>query len=167
MEGSAILTLLKAHSQNNSYSQAVHSTYLMATGAQRQHFTVLSSLGISMGYTSVINKYSGLSTLATSELTNQVSQTAIEPSRLPSLAEETAPVNDQSDTTPKAIPSREPGKKTKRKWRTLGTLFQLSASCRATARLIARTRLLVIVYDNINMMVRIAEQILGRKSKHI
>lgn len=56
MEGSAILTLLKANSQNNTYAQAVHSTYLMATGAQRQHFTVLASLGVSMGYGSVVTQ---------------------------------------------------------------------------------------------------------------
>jgi hypothetical protein len=47
---------LKAASQYNSYPHAVNSTYLMATGAQRQHFSVLSAMGITMGYTSVISQ---------------------------------------------------------------------------------------------------------------
>ncbi|EDR07713.1 uncharacterized protein LACBIDRAFT_327646 [Laccaria bicolor S238N-H82] len=56
MEGSAILTLLKARSQKNNYAQAIHSTYLMATGAQCQHFTVFTSLGIGISYPSVITQ---------------------------------------------------------------------------------------------------------------
>ena len=43
-----------------------------------------------------------------------------------------------------------------------GTLRQLSGSMRARARLIAATGLYSTVYDNINMMFRSAEQIIGR-----
>jgi hypothetical protein len=52
--GSAAISLLKGASQHNSYAHAVNSTYLMATGAQRQIFSILGTLGITMGYTSVI-----------------------------------------------------------------------------------------------------------------
>lgn len=52
--GTAAVGLLKGASQHNSYVHAVTSTYLMATGAQRQIFSVLGSMGITMGYTSVI-----------------------------------------------------------------------------------------------------------------
>jgi hypothetical protein len=54
--GSAALALLNGASNNNSYAQAVHSTYLMATGAQRQHFSILSGFRLTMGYTSVISR---------------------------------------------------------------------------------------------------------------
>ncbi|KAJ7863876.1 hypothetical protein B0H13DRAFT_2069951, partial [Mycena leptocephala] len=37
-------------------------------------------------------------------------------------------------------------------------------ACSATSRAIAATGLFAVVYDNINMMVRVAEQILGRKN---
>jgi hypothetical protein len=52
--GSAAIGLMKGASQHNSYVHAVNSTYLMATGAQRQIFSVLGSMGITMGYSSVI-----------------------------------------------------------------------------------------------------------------
>jgi len=45
---------MKGASQHNSYVHAVNSTYLMAMGAQRQIFSVLGSMGITMGYSSVI-----------------------------------------------------------------------------------------------------------------
>lgn len=56
MEGSAVLALLQSRSQNNNYSQAVHGTYLIATGAQRQHISVLSTLGASVGYGGIIDQ---------------------------------------------------------------------------------------------------------------
>lgn len=43
-----------------------------------------------------------------------------------------------------------------------GTLHQLSESMRARARQIAATGLYLIVYDNINIQLRTAEQIIGR-----
>jgi hypothetical protein len=56
MKGCAALTLLRGNSQKNSYAQAVMSTYLAATGGQRQHYSVLSLYGFSMGYSSTISK---------------------------------------------------------------------------------------------------------------
>jgi hypothetical protein len=46
-----------------------------------------------------------------------------------------------------------------------GTLYELSQACCKTARRVASTGLFVSVYDNINLMFRVAEQILGRTSK--
>ncbi|KAF8156294.1 hypothetical protein K438DRAFT_1621597, partial [Mycena galopus ATCC 62051] len=55
-------------------------------------------------------------------------------------------------------------KKRKRKTRNPGLLTVLSDVCNATSRAIAATGLFLVVYDNINLMVRVAEQILGRKN---
>ncbi|KAF8174074.1 hypothetical protein BJ912DRAFT_858960 [Pholiota molesta] len=116
VRGSAILALLRSRSRTNNYAQAVIGTYLMATGSQRQHFTVFSSLGISMSYNSVV-----------------------------------------------AAPSSQSTSKRK-KDQSPGTLHLLSHACRDTARNIASTGLFITVYDNINMMIRVAEQVLGRKN---
>jgi hypothetical protein len=59
----------------------------------------------------------------------------------------------------------EVARKKPHKKRTLGTLFQLSSACHGTARAVGATHLFSTVYDNINMMIRVAEQILGRKSE--
>ncbi|KAK7692084.1 hypothetical protein QCA50_005491 [Cerrena zonata] len=47
---SALLILLGARSQKNSYARQVIGLYLYATGAQRQVFSVLSHLGVSCSY---------------------------------------------------------------------------------------------------------------------
>src|SRR6201996_7199067 len=54
MKGAAALTLLRGASRYNNYPQAVNSTYLAATGAPRQHYSVLALYGVSIGYTSMI-----------------------------------------------------------------------------------------------------------------
>ncbi|KAF8205369.1 hypothetical protein K438DRAFT_1918070 [Mycena galopus ATCC 62051] len=56
MRGCTALTLLRGSSQNNSYAQAVMSTYLVATGGQRQHYSVLGLYGFLLGYTTTIAK---------------------------------------------------------------------------------------------------------------
>jgi hypothetical protein len=55
--------------------------------------------------------------------------------------------------------------KKKRQKRSPGTLYELSQACRKTARRVPSTGLFVSVYDNINLMFRVAEQILGRTSE--
>ncbi|KAJ7727279.1 hypothetical protein DFH07DRAFT_757734 [Mycena maculata] len=120
LAGSVALALLNGHSQNNSYTQAVCGTYLMATGTQWQHFSVLHGIGFSMGYSSIIS---------------QETKTKVTANKLA------------------AKRARAPG-----------TLWQLSEACRATARALTLTGLFLVMYDNINMMVRITEQILGRKN---
>ncbi|KAJ7102520.1 hypothetical protein B0H15DRAFT_768975 [Mycena belliarum] len=122
MKGCAALTLLRGHSQKNSYAQAVMSTYLAATGGQRQHFSVLSLYGFSMGYSSTISR-----TFA------------------PKVAGEEL-------------------EKSKKRVRGPGILSVLRDACMATNEALASSRLFSLVYDNINLMNRIAEQIVGRKS---
>ncbi|KAJ7679242.1 hypothetical protein DFH06DRAFT_975213 [Mycena polygramma] len=117
LRGSAALSLLKGFSQFNNYAQSIHSAYLAATGAPRQHFAVLGALGASVGYTSVISKG-----------------------------------------------EKKNNRKRKNKARAPGLLTSLSDVCSATSRAIAASRMYSVVYDNINMMVRVAEQVLGRKN---
>ncbi|EIM86401.1 uncharacterized protein STEHIDRAFT_57738, partial [Stereum hirsutum FP-91666 SS1] len=52
----------------------------------------------------------------------------------------------------------------KRRRKVPGILRQLSEACRGTARGVAQVGLFGCVYDNINLMFRVAEQILGRKN---
>ncbi|KAF8196897.1 hypothetical protein K438DRAFT_1906287 [Mycena galopus ATCC 62051] len=125
MKGCAALTLLRGSSQNNSYAQAVMSTYLAATGGQRQHYSVLSLYGFSLGYTTTIAKAEG------------------EEKNKPKKAKE---------------------KKRKRRARGPGIFSTLRDACMATIRALASSRTNMLVYDNINLMNRIAEQILGRKN---
>ncbi|KAJ7353703.1 hypothetical protein DFH08DRAFT_956742 [Mycena albidolilacea] len=111
---------------------AVCSTYLMATGTQRQHFSVLHGIGFSMGYSSIIGQGTQF--------------------KLPTPESTTADMLNDIDGV-------EPGRharKNKKK--------NLSQACRATARALASTGLFLVMYDNINMMVHVAEQILGRKN---
>jgi hypothetical protein len=69
----------------------------------------------------------------------------------------------EANNTRSGAPNRKV-KKPKRKW-TPGVLIDLSNACRATTRSVAATGLFATVYDNINMMFRVAEQIVGRQSK--
>ncbi|KAF7373984.1 hypothetical protein MSAN_00611300 [Mycena sanguinolenta] len=151
LAGSAALSLLNGASQNNSYAQAVNGTYLMATGGQRQHFSILHGFGWSMSYTSIISKPSKPAP------TDKAA------------ANELDEIDEGEPTTPgkharRNKENREAKKAKKKRKRTPGTLSLLSDACRTTARILAATGLFLVVYDNINMMVRIAEQILGRKN---
>ncbi|KAJ7486591.1 hypothetical protein FB451DRAFT_1534500 [Mycena latifolia] len=146
LAGSAALALLNGAS--------CPSTYLMATGGQRQHFSVLHGFGITTGYTSVISRGNKpKDTPATeSDLLNDID--GVDDPRTP-LPGRHAKKNKRR---------REALRAKKRRARAPGTLFLLSEACRATARAVAATSLFLVMYDNINMMVRVAEQILGRKS---
>jgi hypothetical protein len=132
VQGSAILSLLRSKSQNNNYAQSVIGTYLMATGAQRQHFTVFAALGISTSYNSII------------------ARPTIKPGK-EILSEN----------------GKDPSEGKKKKARSPGTLHLLSQACRQSARKLGSSHMFITVYDNINMMIRVAEQVVGRKSRTI
>ncbi|KAJ7716911.1 hypothetical protein DFH07DRAFT_973770 [Mycena maculata] len=150
LAGLVALALLNGRSQNNSYTQAVSGTYLMATGAQRQHFSVLHGIGFSMGYSSIISQ----------ETKTKV--TANESAAADPLNEiDGVELGRHAKRNKK---NRESKKVKKKRARAPGTLWQLSEACRATACALAFTGLFLVMYDNINMMVRITEQILGRKN---
>jgi hypothetical protein len=115
--------------------------YLYASGAQRQTITVLSTLGISESYTNIITKNKRRATKKPEK-------------------EETHEEIDAPET------QREGGEdngSTRSSF--TGTLHQLSESLRTNIRSIASTGLYSIVYDNINMMFRNAEQIVGRHGR--
>lgn len=64
---------------------------------------------------------------------------------------------------PKQVVAAEGRRKKKRT--TPGVLSQLSLSCRRAARQLASGNLFQAVYDNINLTIRVAEQIVGRNSE--
>jgi hypothetical protein len=104
----------------------------MATGAQRQHFTVFAALGISTSYGSIIGRpttNSGKEIISTNE--------------------------------------KHSGKVKKKKKQSPGILHLLSQACRHSARKLASSNLFITMYDNINMMIRVAEQVVGRKSRTV
>jgi len=142
--------------------------YLYASGAQRQTMTVLSTLGITESYTNIVTK---------NKRRQRKKKTAAQPNQELQPQQGTASsdttANDLNDSTPrpasvdKAIPSipstlaPSTGTDPVPLTRYSGTLHQLSDSMRARARVIAATGLYSTVYDNINMMFRSAEQIIG------
>jgi hypothetical protein len=62
-------------------------------------------------------------------------------------------------------PKKKSKKKRKRRVRSPGLLSFLRDACMETTRKLAASRSALFVYDNVNLMNRIAEQILGRKSQ--
>lgn len=163
------MTLLKGASQRNNYAQAVFSTYFMATGAQRQHFSILGALGITMGYASVITSGAGVSgavktAAKDSGTTTERGDNHEQDGSSAEAAREENPVNVDQQAPPQGTEAKKNPQKKKKK-RTSGLLFRLSESCRLTVRRIATAIRYIIVYDNINMMFRVAEQIVGRKSQ--
>ena len=114
--------------------------YLYASGAQRQTITVLSTLGISESYTNIITK-NKRRTRATKKPKKDESQEEID------------------------APETGDDKGSSQRLSFTGTLHQLSNSLRTNIRSIASTGLYSIVYNNINMMFRNAEQIVGRHGR--
>ncbi|KAJ7802677.1 hypothetical protein B0H13DRAFT_1931731, partial [Mycena leptocephala] len=126
LTGSAALALMNGTSQNNSYSQAVHGIYLMATGGQRQHFSILYGFGWTMGYTSIISQTLQVpgATAAAADTLNEIDGVD------PPTPGRHAPKNKKQCEAKKAEKKRICGPR---------TLFLLSQACRATARTIAAT----------------------------
>ncbi|KAF7343799.1 hypothetical protein MSAN_01960900 [Mycena sanguinolenta] len=154
MEGCAALTLLRGASQNNSYAQAVMSTYLAATGGQRQHYSVLALYGFSMGYSSTIAK----------TFAPKVNVSA-EDGGVDDGIDDNDATSDDDESHPSRKKRRKKKKKGKKKRiRGPGLLSSLRDACMATNQALAASRKMALVYDNLNLMNRIAEQVLGRKS---
>ncbi|KAJ6617239.1 hypothetical protein B0H10DRAFT_2384929 [Mycena sp. CBHHK59/15] len=138
---SAALALLGEFSHKNNYSRRIMGLYLYATGAQRQTITVMSHLGISESYQNLTHK----PCTNISRRTRRVSGDDAPPAPPPSTPTETS-----TEPTYPQIPIK------------LSTLRELSLSMRNFARVVASTGLFAASYDNINMVFRAAEQILGR-----
>ena len=108
--------------------------YLYASGAQRQCITVLSTLGLSESYTNLTSK-----NIRWKRKVKQAEE--LDPFVVPD-SQSTAPLTEIVQRT--------------------GTLHQLSESMRSRTRELAATGLFSVVYDNININFRNAEQIVGR-----
>ncbi|KAK7029753.1 hypothetical protein R3P38DRAFT_3188615 [Favolaschia claudopus] len=156
MKGAAALTLLRGASQNNNYAQAVNGMYLAASGAQRQHFPVLGIYGFSVGYTSIIS-----STARAGAAKQDESGSAGDTVDQSNEVDEAPGV----PASPSAGRKKKKGKKKKgKRTRAPGLLSLLREACMDTTRALAKSNLSLLTYDNINLMNRIAEQILGRKN---
>lgn len=112
--------------------------YMYSTGSQRQPITVMSHLGISESYDAITGK---------------------KRKRKKKKADATSPVATELsaasvDANDIVLDVLQEGKG--------GSLRQLSDSMVDMARAIAATGLYGTSYDNINMVFRVAEQILGR-----
>ncbi|KAJ2929189.1 hypothetical protein H1R20_g7903, partial [Candolleomyces eurysporus] len=127
------LMCLGEFSRANNLVKRMMALYLYASGAQRQTINVLSKLGYSESYSSLIS----------SRL------------RRPRRQKKAAPSSEGSVSE---VTQAEPPGEGQR----LGTLYQLSDSVRAEARAVAATGKFGVVYDNINIAFSNSEQILGR-----
>ena len=127
----AALSCIGEYSHANNYSKRIMALYLYATGAQRQAITVLSTIGLSESYTNLTS-------------------INLKRHRKKRNAREQEPEgNVSSSSDPEAVVT------------CTGTLHQLSDSMRTQAQQIAATGLYLVVYDNINIQLRTAEQIIG------
>ncbi|KAH9886957.1 hypothetical protein C8Q73DRAFT_608284, partial [Cubamyces lactineus] len=137
---------LTARSQKNSYVQQVLGLYAYASGAQRQVMSVLSHLGITCSYPTLTGRASARASR------REAPSTTVTKDQQTHRTEQTDPQPAQSESGLKRTLSRA-----------LGLLKLLSDSSMSVAQQKAQTHLLANVYDNINMLFKIAEQILGRK----
>ncbi|KAI0074176.1 hypothetical protein K474DRAFT_1601943 [Panus rudis PR-1116 ss-1] len=138
---SAMSILLAARSQRNSLIRQTMGLYLYASGAQRQVFSVLSHFGLSCSYTTLV----GTSDTRKSHRQAQMSVGS-------SGGGSQVGAQAGGDQAPEAAtPTRRSG-----------ILRQWSHACKRAMRDLAVTKLASYVYDNINLVLKIAEQILGR-----
>ncbi|KAJ7613568.1 hypothetical protein FB45DRAFT_759167 [Roridomyces roridus] len=136
---SSILQLASEWSQSNNLFKKVMSLYMYATGAQRQQIEVLSHLGITQTYSSLVDKRKRKKRKKKHANSGTVTPTP------------TAPLADKDGVDDVAPTERK------------GTLHQLADDMKAACRALAETGLFGATYDNINIMSRVAEQIVGRK----
>ena len=145
----AALTCLGEYSHSNNISKKMLGLYLYASGTQRQTMTVLSTLGISESYTNIVTKKKRRKK-ASAEPQQAIDNELATPTPATGNNEASEVSTTKIDLEPDPSNCYT------------GTLRQLSGSMRARARVIAATGLFSTVYDNINMMFRSAEQIIGR-----
>lgn len=147
---SAAVNLLGERSQSNSYCRHVLGLYLYSTGATRQQISVLNHLGFSVSYPTLAGRGGKI---AANAVDNDIDD-----------AQEL--INNPEPTAAISAISAPQTKKKKRTKQRPGTLEFLSESMREVARLVAATGMFLTVYDNINMVWKVAEQIVGRTGEH-
>jgi hypothetical protein len=129
--------------------------YLYASGAQRQTISVMSHLGISESYQNLTHK----PRTNTKWRTRRVSGDKTPPAPPPSTPK--SPTEIYLPPDPNLLAEKMEGLRSIK----LSTLRELSSSMRSFTRVVASTGLFAASYDNINMVFRAAEQILGRSGK--
>ncbi|KAJ7859515.1 hypothetical protein B0H14DRAFT_3446641 [Mycena olivaceomarginata] len=151
----AALSLLGEFSHKNNFSRRIMGLYLYATGAQRQTISVMSHLGISESYQHIIRK----SRVMINRRQRDINLDA-DPPMVPPCTPNNGHVHH-----PYLLPDSELlSAKIENLKKTVkpGTLQELSASMRGFARVVASTGLFAASYDNINLVFRAAEQVMGR-----
>ncbi|KAL1725304.1 hypothetical protein EV714DRAFT_221595 [Schizophyllum commune] len=142
--------LLGERSRRNSWFRHVLGLYLYSAGATRQLITVLNHLGISVSYTTLAGR--GGKTLSWDDDLSDGGNEADDEAELDDAAADMdAAAPRQLTRTQRSSGSPTPG-----------TLQRLSRSMRLLARRAAATFAFLVVYDNINMNWKVAEQLVGR-----
>ncbi|KAF8153776.1 hypothetical protein B0H34DRAFT_753214 [Crassisporium funariophilum] len=133
---SAALALLGEYSYSNNWAKKAISLYLYSSGSQRQPLSVLSHLGLGESYDSIVSK----------NRKRKRKKKKTSPSNRDSLGPDA-----QAAPAATPVPSQR-----------AGSLRELSNSMIDMACVIASTGLFATSYDNINMVFKAAEQIVGR-----
>ncbi|KAF7333611.1 hypothetical protein MSAN_02413300 [Mycena sanguinolenta] len=131
-----------------------HCTYLAATGGQRQHYSVLGLYGFSLGYTTTIAKAFAPKVAVQASSVDSSNE-------IDDVGNESSENEVEGTNKPK---NKNKKKKRKQRARRPGIFSRLRDACMATIAALATSQTNMIIYDNINLMSRIAEQILGCKN---
>ncbi|KAJ7882434.1 hypothetical protein B0H14DRAFT_3755712 [Mycena olivaceomarginata] len=151
----AALSLLGEFSHKNNFSRRIMGLYLYATGAQRQTISVMSHLGISESYQNLIH-----SSRVMINRHRRIVNPEDNPPRIPPGTPNSSDVDrPYLPPEPEVLAAKIENLKRIVK---PGTLQELSLSMRGFARVAASTGLFAASYDNINLVFRVAEQIIGR-----
>ncbi|KAJ3541714.1 hypothetical protein NM688_g6046 [Phlebia brevispora] len=171
---SAVLTCLGERSQKNNYTKAAIGLYAYAEGARRQVISVLSRLGLSMSYTALVENQRFLrEDAADSSSVLETTESAVGAKDKDVIGTE----NDGDDedfesaeqeeyvagNEEQGVSSIEKSQITVTERAEVGLLKRLSNYCRRSLRELARTNLLGVVYDNINLNFKVAEQTVTQK----
>ncbi|KAH9896144.1 uncharacterized protein BXZ73DRAFT_63062 [Epithele typhae] len=148
--GIALADLLGERSQNNSLLKHIMGLYLFASGASRQTITVLASLGICSSYAAIAG-----SSKTSSDVTPHAERARADSECAREDSERARSPRDQAPTAPSSPSPRLPAG--------AGLLRRLSNTARHAARFLAHSTPFGAVYDNINMVFKVSEQIVGRK----
>ncbi|KAI0697950.1 hypothetical protein C8T65DRAFT_813442 [Cerioporus squamosus] len=148
------LTGLNARSQKNNLHRQVLGVYAYAEGAKRQLISVMSHLGLTSSYPTLSGQPAREAATAVSDSTAGM-RSGEQSSSEPTAASESVALEGNTShegRTQDASGGRE-----------AGLLKLLGRACLREARERARNSVLAHVWDNVNFMFKVAEQVLGSK----
>ncbi|KAK1216531.1 hypothetical protein PQX77_020826 [Marasmius sp. AFHP31] len=160
----AATSCLGEYSRLNTLTKNVNSLFFYARGAQRQITAVLSHFGLCSSYSTLVQKHNTSVTAVPTPLTPHPPPPSASVSFLNGLP---IPSSDEDESDSSYFPSssdesdviQEDAKATKRK---NGVLPTLAEQLRERVREIVATGLFGGVFDNVNFMAKVGEQIVGR-----